>query len=85
MKEFIVLKREVNIVAVKIKADNREEAVQKVSEYHGEEQSTEYSHTLSADTWSVEEGGTTYYHNESTGKYDKCIGQQEQKKEVETE
>jgi mannitol/fructose-specific phosphotransferase system IIA component (Ntr-type) len=85
MKEFIVLKREVNVVAVKVKADNREEAVQKVSDYEGEECSTEYSHTLATDTWSVEEDGKTYYHNESNGKYDKCIGQQEQKTEAETE
>lgn len=86
MKEFIVLKREVNIVAVKIKADNREEAIQKVSEHQGEECSTEYSHTLDTDTWSVEDGGTMYYHNESTNKYDKCIGSLNGgKKELESE
>lgn len=75
MKEFIVLRREVNIVAVKVNADDRDDAVRRVSnDYEGEEVSTEYSHTLDTDTWSVEEAGTTYYHNPSTGKFDKTIG-----------
>lgn len=85
MKEFIVLKREVQIVAVKIQAENREDAVSKVSEYQGgDEYSTEYSHTLDKETWSVEDGGKTYYHNESTGKFDKTIGTSEKETEPES-
>ena len=75
MKEYIVLRREVNIVAVKVKAEDRDDAVSRVSkDYEGDEISTEYSHTLDTDTWSVEEDGTTYYHNASTGKFDKTVG-----------
>jgi hypothetical protein len=96
MKEFIVLKREVHTVAVKIRAESREAAVTKVSEYKGDEYCTEYSHTLDADTWSVDEDGVTYYRNESTGMFDKSIARSEAprdsatkedttKKEVESE
>lgn len=77
MPKFIVEVREVHVSFCEIEADDRESAVQLVHEGEGEYVGLEYSDTLGKETWAVceeDKPTQTYYYNESTGKYDKTIG-----------
>ena len=57
MKDFIVNVRETWVQPVKVQAQTKKEALEKVVEGEGEylEESLEYSHTNDTDTWDVKE------------------------------
>ena len=54
-KEFHVLIREVHVSCRLVEASNPEEAIALAKEGNDEELYLEYSHTLDADSWTVEE------------------------------
>jgi hypothetical protein len=61
-KTYIVAIREVHVQHIKVTASSQEEAIEKASEGKGDYRHLEYNHTLSRDTWTVEEaeeGGQT--------------------------
>lgn len=55
MPQFIVNIREVHVSAREVEADSVEHALELIRAGEGDEVSCEYSHTLSEDTWSVED------------------------------
>jgi hypothetical protein len=62
-KTYIVAIQEVHVQHIKVSAGSQEEAIEKASDGKGDYQHLEYKHTLSRDTWTVEEaeeGGRTY-------------------------
>lgn len=54
-KKFTVLVREIHVSHMEVEAANEEEAIENVRRGIGEEVASEYSHSLSKDTWTVEE------------------------------
>jgi len=55
MKTFIVLRREVHVAHIEVRAESEDEAIKIVKDDGGEEIYMEYSHTMGTETWDIEE------------------------------